>query len=143
MKAVIDNVVVRFGIYATSRGICNDCGLKNDTVLVRIFSPTKEELRICHSCLIECVRKIRHRKHDKKTSEQIKKTRLDNLAKARARRKEKKNGVLPQVLDAIKGGKPSPAKKDDGTGDTTGGTGLSVTILPCDRPSSIYKPTEE
>lgn len=140
MKAELDNIVLRFGIYSTSRGICNDCDRKADTVLVRIFSPIKEELRICHSCLIQCVREIKYRKHSKKTSEQIKQTRLDNLAKARAARKEKKekNGLLPQVLDNVKGGKPTPAKKNDGTGDTAGGTNS----LP-DRPSSVYQPSQE
>lgn len=144
MKAELDNIVYRFGIYATSRGYCDDCGQKADTVLVRIFTPIKEELRICHSCLIECVRGIKRTRlvHDKKTDEQIKKNRLAALEKARAtrkRKKEKKNGILSKVLDDVKGGKPAIAKKNDGSGDKIGGLSDAT---PPDKPSSVYRPSQ-
>lgn len=91
MKAELDGVLYRFGIFRRSRGECNDCGRRSDTVLIRVYSPIKEELRICHFCLIESIHKIKRDrlKHDKKTDEQIKKKRLESLAKARQKRKER------------------------------------------------------
>jgi len=145
MKAELDGVLYRFGIWRRSRGECADCGRRSDTVLIRVYVPAKEELRICHFCLIEKIHEIKKSRlrHDRKTEEQTRKKRLESLAKARQKRKEKKNGILSQSVDTVKSGKPTPAKKDDGTGDTAGGDKPILSeATPDDRPSAVYKPSQ-
>lgn len=48
----------RYNIFDSSRGLCDVCLDKErkTTVLIRMFSPVKEELRICHNCLIDHIR---------------------------------------------------------------------------------------
>ena len=62
----VDGVLYRFGIFALSRSRCDWCVPKNenkqDTVLVRIRVPQKEELRICYSCLIKQMTALKRRR---------------------------------------------------------------------------------
>lgn len=52
-KADIDGTLFRFAVYKDSRGRCNQCGNRDNTVLVRLVSPIKKELRTCYSCLVK------------------------------------------------------------------------------------------
>lgn len=133
-KAEIKGVLYRFGVYKASRGYCNDCSQKSDTILIRIFSPQdkKVELRICYSCLIEYLFEIKRKRlvHDKVDDERIEKARLKALEKARAKKQEKKEKesgkVLPELLADAKGGEPATPEKNDGGGDKDGGSSANA-----------------
>ena len=45
-------------LFESSRGICDSCGIKANTVMARFRKPEKKTIRICHSCVINCMLNI-------------------------------------------------------------------------------------
>jgi len=139
-KTMIGNDLYRFGIFALSRGRCDWCIPKDnnnqDTVLVRIHTPIKEELRICYSCLIKRmtilkkkrvrinanIEKARKAKAEKEAEkeEMLKKALAKKSKKAKKKRKKNGTGVLSHIMADVQGGTPAPAKEDGQAGVEAG-----------------------
>ncbi len=54
----------RYRIFEHSRGDCPQCGLRKNSLLIRIREPFKEEVRICHDCFFLYILEFSHKQRE-------------------------------------------------------------------------------
>lgn len=91
-KATINDELYRFDIIAHIRGECIRCRSRGNCVLIKLQSPVKKRVFVCHSCLIkDALHWIEMEKKMTEARERIERNRKkirDNIARIKAEKKE-------------------------------------------------------